>query len=457
MRFGPLAVAVWCAASLAAQSLEERALQYLTDLVKLDTSNPPGNETRVARYLQQVCEREGIAGQALGGDPDRLNFIARLKGSGEGRPLMLMAHSDVVPAERSRWSVNPFAAVVKDGYLWGRGAQDTKSLLAAELAVFLELKRSGACLKRDVIFLSESDEEAGSAGIQWLIARAWDQIDAEFALNEGGSAQLTSDKKIVFNIQTSEKIPTRMKLVARGTAGHGSLPREDNPVLHLARAVVKLAAAEQPIQLNATTREYFRSIAKLPEYASLAGQFRRLEDGRRANDARIEIRRKYPMLAAMLSTSVSPTILEAGVKVNVIPTVAEAQLDVRRLPTETPEQIVERFRKIIADPLVEVERLRGVEQDMPATEPSSRTSLLYRAMEQVLGAEPDARAVLPTMSLGATDGAFLRAKGMGVYGIPLFATPTDERRAHGNDERMSLESFRRGVRLLREVVRRVAE
>jgi len=450
---------VWLAlvSGLTGQTLEDSAFRYYTELLKLDTSNPPGNETRVARYLKEVCEREGIAGELLGGQAERLNFVARLKGSGEGRPLLLMAHSDVVPVERARWTVEPFAAVVKDGYIWGRGAQDTKALLAAELAVFLELKRSGVRLKRDVIFLSESDEEAGSTGVQWLIANAWDKIDAEFAVNEGGFAQLTAEKKIVFNIQTAEKIPTRVKLVARGTAGHGSVPRVDNPVLHLAQALVKLSTAEQPIQLNATTREYFRAIAKLPEYGKLAAAIRQLENPRRANEARREIAPKFPMLAAMLATSVSATMLEAGVKVNIIPTVAEGTIVVRRLPTETREEVLARFAKIINDPAVEVVKLAGSEQEMPATEPSSRTSALYRAMEEVLGKEPDARAVLPTMSLGATDGSYLRAKGMGVYGVPVFATPTEERRAHGNDERMAVESFRRGVKLLQEVVRRVVE
>ncbi len=455
MRIGVLWLALM--SGLTAQTLEDEAFRHYTAILKLDTSNPPGTETRVARYLQEVCAREGIVGELLGGEADRLNFVARLTGSGEGRPLLLMAHSDVVPVERARWTVEPFAAVVKDGYVWGRGAQDTKALLAAELAVFLELKRSGVRLKRDVIFLSESDEEAGSTGIQWLIANAWNKIDAEFAVNEGGFAQLTAEKKIVFNIQTAEKIPTRVKLVARGTAGHGSLPREDNPVLHLAQALVRLSGAEQPIQLNATTREYLRAIAKLPEYQKVAAAIRQLENPRRANEARREIAPKFPMVAAMLATSVSATMLEAGVKVNIIPTVAEGTIDVRRLPTETREEVLARFGKIINDPAVEIVKLPGSEQEMPATEPSSRTSALYRAMEQVLGAEPDARAVLPTMSLGATDGSFLRAKGMGVYGIPVFATPTEERRAHGNDERMAVESFRRGVKLLREVVRRVAQ
>src|SRR5262249_16809955 len=372
-------------------------------LLKLDTSNPPGQETRVARYLKGVCDREGIPGELLGPDPDRINFVARLRGTGAERPLMLMAHSDVVPAERSQWTVDPFGGIVKEGHVYGRGAQDTKALLAAELAVLVDLKRSGARLKRDVIFLSESDEEAGSTGIQWLVANAWDKINAEFALNEGGFANRLQNGKILFIIQTSEKIPTRVNLASRGTAGHGSLPRADNAVLHLARAIVKLTEAEQPIRLNPTTQEYFRSLAKLPEYAKLAPAFVRLEDPEKAPAARRLIARQNPMLAAMLSTTVSPTMTNAGVKVNVIPTVAEGQVDVRRLPNETAEEVIERFRKIVNDPAVSVEKLGGAEQEMPATEPSSRSSSLYAAMEQTLKAERDQLAVLPVMLLGATD------------------------------------------------------
>jgi acetylornithine deacetylase/succinyl-diaminopimelate desuccinylase-like protein len=467
------ALSRWIAAGLLVSALlapgsgetsriQEQAQQYFLDLLRIDTSNPPGQETRVARYLKSVCDREGIANELLGADPERLNFIARLPGTGGARPLLLMAHSDVVPAERGQWTVDPFGGVVKDGHIWGRGAQDTKGLLAAELAVMVGLKRSGARLRRDVIFLSEADEEAGSSGIQWLAAHAWDKINAEFALNEGGFANLLPNGRIVFNIQTSEKIPTRMKLTARGTAGHGSLPRADNAVVHLARAMVRLAEAEQPVRLNPTTRDYFRSLAKLPEYASLAPAFARLEDAGQAGAARREIARRDPMLAAMLATTVSPTMLSAGVKVNVIPAVAEGQVDVRRLPNETPEEIVERFREIIGDPQVSVQRLQGEkEQEMPATEPSSRASALYAAIEEAVRAERGSdgapSAVLPVMLLGATDGSYLRARGIGVYGIPLFPTPVEERRAHGNDERVPAASFARGVRILREVVRKVAE
>jgi len=459
---GALGLALVFGAPLLGQAapIQQRALEYFLDLLKIDTSNPPGHETRVAQYLKGVCDREGIPNELLGGDPQRLNFVARLTAASSAspapRPLLLMAHSDVVPVQRSQWTVEPFAAVVKDGYIWGRGSQDTKPLLAAELAVMVELKRSGARLRRDVIFLSEADEEAGSSGVQWLIANAWDKISAEFAINEGGFAQRLADGKVLYNVQTAEKIPTRIKLTAHGSSGHGSLPRPDNAVFHLAEALVRLAHAEQPIRLNATTREYFRSLAKLSEYAKLAPAFGQLEDPARAPAARLAILRESPMLAAALSTTVSPTMTTAGVKVNVIPSVAEAAVDVRRLPDETKEEVLERFRKIINDPQVEIEPLKG-DQDNPSTEPSSRTSELYRAIEAVIRAADKNGVVLPNMSLGATDGAFLRARGMGVYGIPLFPTPTEERRAHGNDERLSSASFASGVLLLRDVVKKIAE
>jgi acetylornithine deacetylase/succinyl-diaminopimelate desuccinylase-like protein len=221
-------------------SLGARAQRYLVDLIRIDTTNPPGNETRVAEYLKRVASTNGISAELLGDKPARLNFVARIPAavhSETSRPLLLMAHSDVVPADRSQWSVDPFSAELRDGYIYGRGAQDDKSLLAAELAVLVELKRRGVKLTRDVILLSECDEEAGSTGINWLVHNAYPKIDAAFALNEGGASLDVRSGTRIFQIQTSEKVPTRVVLTARGTAGHGSLPRPDNPVVHLARAL----------------------------------------------------------------------------------------------------------------------------------------------------------------------------------------------------------------------------
>ncbi|HXI43301.1 MAG TPA: M20/M25/M40 family metallo-hydrolase [Bryobacteraceae bacterium] len=438
------------AAARASDTLEELTRHYLIDLIRLDTTNPPGNETRVAQYLKTVCDTEGIESETLGADPARLNFLARIKGSGKQKPLLVMAHSDVVPADRSQWTVDPFSAEIRDGMLYGRGAQDDKSLLAAELAVLVDLKRTGARLNRDVILLSEADEEAGSSGIQWLIANAWDKINAQFAVNEGGFAITTGSGQRIYEIQTTEKIPTRVILVAQGTAGHGSLPRDDNPVVHLARAIVRVAEADQPVRLNTTTRRYLHALAKLPDYKWLEPLLPRLENASTSTAVANQIRARDAELATMLRTTVSPTILAAGNKINVIPNTAEAQLDVRRLPNETHAEIFERVRRIVHDPAVEVRAAPG--QEMPATEPSGISTPLYEVMQQTFAHTAPTALVIPYMVRGATDGSFLRQKGIDVYGAPLFLREDKESRAHGNDERISLESLTSGVRLLKEIV-----
>jgi acetylornithine deacetylase/succinyl-diaminopimelate desuccinylase-like protein len=435
-------------------ALGDRAQQYLLDLIRLDTTNPPGNETKVANYLKKVAGAEGIQCELLGGDPARLNFIARLDAAA-GRPLLLMAHSDVVPADRTQWSVDPFAATIREGFLYGRGAQDDKSLLAAELAVLVELKRRGVALRRPVILLSEADEEADSSGIQWLVKNAYAKIDAEFAINEGGFSFDAPSGQRIFQIQTAEKIPSRVTLTARGTAGHGSLPRPDNPVVHLSRAVARVADADQPIRLNTTTRRYFREIAKLSDYRWLAPFLPKLENGPAAVAAANDIRGRDPELDAQLRTTMSPTMLTAGMKINVIPNLAEAQVDIRRLPNETREEIIARVRRIVNDPAVEVTPAPG--QTMPATEPSSLTTPLYQAMEKVFQAPSGRSVVIPYMSRGATDGSFLREKGMAVYGAPVFMRFNNESRAHGNDERITVRDLAAGTNLLLQIVQAVVQ
>ncbi|HLW77170.1 MAG TPA: M20/M25/M40 family metallo-hydrolase [Bryobacteraceae bacterium] len=431
--------------------LGERTRQYLTDLVRIDTSNPPGNETKVAEYLKQIADAHGIPCELLGGDPKRLSFVARLKGSGKGRPLLLMAHSDVVPADKSQWTADPFGAQFKDGFIYGRGTQDDKSLLAAELAVMIEIKRRNLKLGRDIILLSEADEEAGSTGIEWLIQHQYPKIEAEFAINEGGGVLDTKDGPRVFEVQTTEKIPTRITLSAKGTAGHGSLPRADNPLLHLARAAEKLSDADEPVVLNSTTQEYFRELARrAPQYSWLMPLRRRLTDPATAVAAASQIKARDLELDAMLHTTVSFTMAHGGFKNNVIPSFADGWVfDVRRMPNEKIEDVLTRFRQIINDPEVEVGLAPG--QQMPATEPSSVSSPIYVAMQHAIAHMYPRDIVVPYMSRGATDGSFLRAKGMGVYGAPIFLRE-GESRAHGNDERISPKNLEDGVELLWQIV-----
>lgn len=432
------------------RSLGDRTRQYLTDLVRLDTS--AGNETKVADYLKQVADSHGISAELVGGEVRRMNFLARLKGNGKNRPLLLMAHSDVVPADRSHWTVDPFAAEIRNGYMYGRGTWDAKSLLAAEMAVMVEIKRRNIHLNRDLILLSEADEETGSSGIQWLVQHAWPKIDAEFGLNEGGAVFLTRDGTHIFQVETSEKIPTRILLAAKGTAGQAALPRSDNPVVHLSRALTKLADAEEPIRPTGTTRRYLQDLAKLDDYAWLTPQLLRLDNPVTAQSAAALIRSKDPTLDAMLHTTVTPTMLRAGVKINVIPNLAEAQVDVRRLPNETTDEVLARFRQIVNDPAVEITLAPGAQQiDPPA--PSTRNSPLFRTLEKTIARiYPHDSVVVPFMSGGATDGTFLRSRGMAVYGVPLFLREGGESPAHANDERISVKTLEDGVELLWQMV-----
>jgi len=436
------------------RSLGDRTLQYLTELIRRDTSNPPGNETRVAEYLKQVADAHGIAAELIGSDPNRKNFVARLPGSQKGRPLLLMAHTDVVPADKSQWTADPFGAELHSGYIYGRGAQDDKSLLAAELAVMVEIKRRNIHLGRDVILLAEADEEAGSSGIQYLLQHAPTKIDAEFALNEGGAILELKDGTRIFEIQTAEKIPTRLTLTAKGVAGHGSIPRADNAIVHLAAAITRIAGWQQPVTLNTTTRHYLRDLSRLPDDSWLAPLVFRLENPGTAAAAELQIHAHDPEIDAMLHTTVSPTILRAGAKDNVIPGTAEAELDVRRMPSETREDVLARFRQIVADPEVEVSFAPG--QVMPSTEPSSLSTPLYHAMDRAIARVYPHDNVVPYMSNGATDGSYLRAHGMAVYGVPIFDREGTESRAHANDERISPKNLEDGVELLWQMVMETA-
>jgi acetylornithine deacetylase/succinyl-diaminopimelate desuccinylase-like protein len=436
------------------RSLPDRTRQYLVDLVKIDTSNPPGNETAIAQYLKQVADSHAINCELMGNDAKRLNFIARLKGSGHGRPLLLMAHSDVSPVDRSQWTVDPFSGETRNGFIYGRGTQDDKSLLAAEIAVMVEIKRRNIKLGRDVILLSQADTEGNSSGIQYVLQHAYPKIDAEFALNEGGSILEIKDGPKIFEAQTTEKIPTRLILTAKGTAGDGSLPRADNPVLHLSRALVKLSEAEQPVKLTFTTRRYLREISKVAEYSWLAPLIKSLDNPATQQAAANQIRAKDPELDAMLRTTVVTTMLNAGTKNSVIPNNAVAQVDVRRLPNETKEDVIARFRQIVNDPAVDIALAPGPQ--IPAADPSPMSTPLFQAMGRAIGRTYPRDVVVPYMGRGGTDSGFLRAHGMPVYGVPVFQRDSGDMRAHGNDERISPKNLEDGVELLWQIVLEVA-
>src|SRR5579871_5728363 len=269
-RLVALLIAVASVRPLAAQTpavdwekLKPEILNDYRGLVQLDTTS--GHETRAVDYLRKILEGEGIPTETFALDPDRANLVARLKGNGTKRPLLILAHTDVVGVQREKWPVDPFGAIMKDGYIWGRGSRDDKPILAANLMIMLLLKRSGVALDRDVIFLAESGEEADvtGVGINFMVNQHFEDIDAEFSLTEGGGSVFDGKRVTVVNIGTAEKVPARVRLVANGTSGHGSVPRLDNALIHLGAAVEKVGRWETPMRLNDTTRTYFEKLATI--------------------------------------------------------------------------------------------------------------------------------------------------------------------------------------------------
>jgi acetylornithine deacetylase/succinyl-diaminopimelate desuccinylase-like protein len=438
------------------QQQKAEILRHHRSLVQIDTSNPPGNETKAVEYLKKVFDAEGIPAQIFALDPMRANIVARLKGNGSKRPLLILAHTDVVGVQREKWTVDPFGAVLKEGYIWGRGSNDDKDKLAANLMTMLLLKRTRAKLDRDVIFLAESGEEGTTGpGIDFMVNRHFDAIDGEFAMTEGGSATIDNGRVTTVQIQTTEKVPRSTRLVVNGTSGHGSVPRVDNALVHLSAAVAKVGTWETPMRLNDTTRTYFEKLAAIspPEKAA---RYNALFDPKRAEDAQRYLQVNEPQRYSMLRTSIVPTILKAGFRVNVIPSEAEATLDVRALPDENLDKLYAEMRNVIGDPAVKIEHVTG--NDRPAGAPSRLDTAMYRTLEQVSKRMYPGATVLPIMGTGASDMAQLRAKGVQCYGIGPARTELDSTNygAHSDVERISEASLYQFVEFTWNAVTEVA-
>ena len=436
------------------QKLKPEILQRYRDLVRLDTT--AGHETLAVDYLRKVLEAEGIPTQTFALDPARANLVARLKGNGTKRPLLILAHTDVVSVQREKWPVDPFGAVMKDGYIWGRGSKDDKPVLAANLITMLMLKRLAVPLDRDVIFLAESGEEADvtGVGINYMVREHFPDIDAEFAMTEGGGATIDGGKVARVRIGTSEKLPARARLVATGTAGHGSVPRLDNAVVHLGAAIEKVGRWQTPMRFTETTRAYFEKLAQIsgPEKNAI---YRALLDPTTAEAAQKHLREHIPGEYSMLRTSVVPTMLQAGIGANVIPSQAEATLDIRALPGEDIEKFYAEMARVIADPAVTVV---PIPQSRPPSPASRLDTEMYRVMERVAQTVYPGATVLPSMSTGASDQAQLRAKGMQSYGIGPASTEDDDVNygAHGDVERLAESSLYPFVQYVWEIVTQIA-
>jgi len=435
--------------------IEEETLRHFQALVRFDTSDPPGNEKPAADYLRQVLEQNGIPVQTFALEPNRPNVVARLKGNGSKRPLLLMGHTDVVNVDAAKWTHPPFSAARADGYVYGRGTLDDKDTVTTGLMVLLMLKRLNVPLERDVIFLAEAGEEGSTrVGIQFMVNEHFADIDAEYCLAETGGMVREGGQIRYGTVQTLEKIPRAVELTARGISGHGSVPLLTNPVVRLGAALGRLGDWHSTIRLNETTRAYFTRLAELSS-GDAAQRYRDVLDPQKVSQIDRYFHANDPSKAALLHATASPTIVAGGYRLNVIPSEAKAQIDVRILPDDDPETVLESIRKAVNDPSVTV---AFAPRDV---RPGGKTGLgteAFKAIEAGVRRQYGA-TTLPIMSTGATDMAYLRAKGVQCYGVGPAIDAEDAPKgfgSHSDQERILESELHRFVRFTWDVVTELA-
>jgi acetylornithine deacetylase/succinyl-diaminopimelate desuccinylase-like protein len=441
------------------KKLDPETLQHFQSLLRLDTTNPPGNETRAVEYLSRVLTAEGIPFQTFALEPSRANLVARLKGNGRKRPILMMGHTDTVTVEPAKWTFPPFSATRDGGYIYGRGSLDDRPHVVAGLMTMIMLKRLNVPLDRDVIFLAESGEEGTTrVGIDFMVDQHFDAIDAEYCVAENAFIQRNEGRIQLAQVATTEKVPRMVELVAHGPSGHASVPLTGNAVARLSRAIAAVTAWQTPVRLNPTTREYFTRVAALAA-PDEAARIRTLLNG---TPAQIEEVIQYwaehtPMYASMLRTSISPTIVNGGLRVNVIPSDATATLDIRMLPDENPDQFFAELKRVINDPQVDVKPVEFDGKPRPLGI-STIDSDGFRAIQTAVAQNYDT-VVVPTMANGASDNAELRAKGIQCYGIGTVRDLEDGLKgfaSHGDQERIVETELYRFVRFNWDVVTSLA-
>jgi acetylornithine deacetylase/succinyl-diaminopimelate desuccinylase-like protein len=434
--------------------VENETLDHFQALIRIDTSNPPGNETQAAEYVKGVLEREGIPAKLLALDPKRANLVARIRGNGSKKPLLVMGHTDVVGVHKEKWSVDPFAAVRKDGYIWGRGTIDDKHDVTAGLILMLLLKRYGVKLDRDVILLCEAGEESfDKEGLKHVIEKHWGEIDAEFALAEGGGGSIRDEKVRRVNIATAEKYRWLVQLVAKGRGGHASVPTPESAILKIANAVVKIGAWVPEMRLSDTTRIYFERLGEISPPESAARYWAILDPAKRA-----EVDRYFTQNEAghnsMIRTTLTPTLLKAGFRSNVIPSEAEATIDIRALPDEDMAQFLKRLEEVIGDPSIEIKSLTGAGPDKAPA--SKMDTEMWAALERTQKRLYPEAILLPMMMTGASDLSPLRAKGVQAYGIGPPKLMKDTSLAHSDNERILEKALHEYVRFMWYAVQEIA-
>ena len=433
--------------------MSHEAVELLSQYLKIDTTNPPGNEALGVDFFAEIFKKEGIDYKTYEASPGRGSIKAEIRGTGEKGAIILLNHIDVVPARINEWSVHPFGGEIKDGFIYGRGALDMKNIGIMELLAFLEVKRQELVPCRDIIFLAVADEETGgSQGVQHLLDQYPDDFQADLVLNEGGfGLNNVLANRPLFMMATAEKGVCQLRLTRTGPPGHGSTPHGDNALEKLVQALNQVLSGDNPFIVTPLIAEYFKQLATEWDFLTSFS-----EDGK--TETLIEALTEsgminVPQMSAMLKNTISLNMINSGNKTNVIPSKAQAELDIRLLPGTEPDTFIREIEIRLADENIKIEPIKK----SSASESPMNTEDFATIKEVHLEHYPDALAV-PSLLMGASDSRFFRSKGIPCYGIcPRLINMEDLNRIHGVDERIAEESMIEGTRVYTDIVKRLCK
>ncbi len=422
------------------QSIEDEALDWLQGFIQVDSINPPGNETRAVEYLARILEAEGIPYQTAESAPGRGNIWARLEG-GDEPGLMLLQHTDVVPANADYWSTDPLSGEIKDGYLWGRGTLDMKGTGISQLATFISLHRAGLPLNRDVILVATADEEAGGFyGAGWLVEHHPELFEGVGLLLNEGDYGAETDHGVVFRVEVTQKVPVWLRLTAVDTPGHGSTPNRTSSVTRIVEALNRLREHPFPPRIVPAVDEMFQGLA-VNEAGDWSEAYANIATAVEQPGFLDRLQAHSSFMHALTRDTCSLTRMQGSSKINVVPPEAWAEIDCRILPDRPSEIFVNELRALLASTGVEITVIMAF---TPAV--SSTDTRLFRAIESVTAERHPGSRVMPAVATGFTDSHFTRDLGIASYGFdPIVVPETEWGGIHGNDERVSVAAFRRGV------------
>jgi len=448
-------VSAWAADTMPPEFEQRLAREIFQRMIEVKSGFTTGSTTPLAEQVAARVKAAGFAAEDIfvgGPIPTKANVVVRYRGTGVRKPILLLAHTDVVEAKREDWTVDPFVFLEKDGYFYGRGTSDDKAQAAVWVATLLRLKRESFRPDRDLILALTADEEGGGPynGVNWLIEKHRSLIEAEYALNEGARGMLVDGKRVEHQIGLAEKQFLNLRWEVRNKGGHSARPVADNAIYHLAGALQKLSGFAFEFHLNDVTREYFRQSAKTAS-GEMAADMARVADGDQGAMRRVAA--ASPPLNAMLRTTCVATQLEGGHATNALPQLAAANVNCRLLPDDSVDGVVAQLTKLVADDQVKI----TVSTNEGASPVSPLRADIMKAFNSITDTMWPGVVTVPSMSVGGTDGRYLRAAGIPTYGVQGFFQDRDDVRAHGRDERMLVRSFYEGQTFLYEFVKALSK